>query len=225
LTILVCAGLLVLVGGAFSSAFWSPALDFFDTNPAANAAAAGGSQMIQLALDKNALTSILVQRLHVQPDLLSDMTITPMPNDGLVLTTNLHVNVSGIQRVMPVEVDSTVGVDSQQDLHLTVQHLKRDGLDAGPLAVSQMQTALNQMLVSAVMPALHRQFKSVKLISAHTSSSISCGRGIERLVLQVEAPPIKGVSAQSAPLPFCLDDIPNTHNLSSLQNKIQEHLS
>jgi hypothetical protein len=134
---------------------------------------------------------------------LTDLSVTPLPNDGLALTLNLHIDANGIHRVMPIELDGTIGIDMQQNIQLTVQHIKRDGTDAGAAAAAQMQTAVNQMLASAVMPALRGQLKGVKFISAHTSTSIACGQGIEMFVLQIEAPPIQGIAAQPTPVPFC----------------------
>jgi hypothetical protein len=67
-----------------------------------------------------------------------------------------------------------------------------------------MQTAMNKMLADTVMPALRGQMKEVKLLSAHTSTTISCGKGATMLVLLIQAPPIQGVAAQPTPVPFCL---------------------
>ena len=66
-----------------------------------------------------------------------------------------------------------------------------------------MGQAVNQMLLSSLMPALRGQLQSAKLISVHTSTSIGCARGTEVLVLLVEAPPIQGIAAQPTPVPFC----------------------
>ena len=162
-----------------------------------------GPRMIQLALDKGALTSIFVSQLNLKSNALTGLTVTPMPHDGLVLNLSLNINSNGIQRTMPVELDGTIGIDKQQNLQIQVAHLKRDGQDAGPSAAASMQTALNQLLVSSVMPSLRGQLKGVKLISAHTSSTIVCGKGAEMLVLLIQAPPIQGIAAQPTPMSFC----------------------
>lgn len=162
-----------------------------------------GPRMIQLALDKGALTSIFVSQLNLKSNALTGLTVTPMPHDGLVLNLSLNINSNGIQRTMPVELDGTIGIDKQQNLQIQVAHLKRDGQDAGPSAAASMQTALNQLLISSVMPSLRGQLKGVKLISAHTSSTIVCGKGAEMLVLLIQAPPIQGIAAQPTPMSFC----------------------
>ncbi len=164
---------------------------------------ASGPRMLQLALDKDALTSLFVSQLNLQQDVLSDLSLTPGSDDGLVLNLNLHITMSGVQRVLPVEVDSTIGLDNQQNIQFTVQHLKRDGQDAGADGAANMQTALNMMLTSSVMPTLREQLQHVKLVSVHTSTAISCGQGVNMFVLQIEAPAIQGIAAQPTPVPFC----------------------
>jgi hypothetical protein len=159
--------------------------------------------MIQLALDGGALTSIFVNQLNLQQGTLSNLHVVPSPNDGLVLTLDLHIDAQGIHRVLPVELDAVMAIDQQHNLQLQVTHLKRDGLDAGSTAAANMQSAMNQLLATTVMPALHSQLKGARLISAHTSTSIACGRGTLMLVLLVQAPPIQGIAAQPTPVPFC----------------------
>lgn len=207
--VIVAAILILLVGGFFSlftfddDSGTSTSSAFDSANGAATATPVSGPRMMQLALDKAALTSIFTKQLNLQQGALSDFVATPAPNDGLIINLNLHIDMGSIHRVMPVELDSTIGLDKQQNLQLTVQHVKRDGLDAGPAAVASMQQALNSMLTSAVMPALHSQLKGVKFISAHTSATIACGKGTEMLVLEIEAPAIQGIAAQPTPVPFC----------------------
>jgi len=162
-----------------------------------------GVRMIELALDATALTSLFSSELGLKQGALTDMRLVPTPNDGLVLSLNLHIDGNGIHRVMPVELDSTIGIDSSQNIQLHVFHLKRDGLDAGPTAAANMQKAINQLLLSSIMPALRGQLKSARLISVHTSSSVACGSGAEMLVLLVQAPPIQGIAAQPTPTALC----------------------
>ena len=159
--------------------------------------------MIQLALDKGALTAVFVSQLNLQQGALTDLTVVPTPNDGLILSLNLHIDASGIHRVMPIEVDGVIGIDKQQNLQLHVLHLLRDGKDTGSAASGQMEIAMNQLLQTSVMPALRGQLKGVKLISVHTSKTIACGKGAEMLVLLIQAPPIQGIAAQLTPIPFC----------------------
>jgi MFS family permease len=162
-----------------------------------------GPRMIQLGLDAGALTSVFASQLKLNNGVLTDLAVTPMPNDGLVLNLNLHIDANGIHRVMPLEMDGTLGVDKQQNLSLSITHLRRDGIDAGPAAAAQMQGAMNQLITGSVMPALRGQLKTAQLISAHTSTTIACGKGTELLVLLIKAPPIQGVAAQPKPVPFC----------------------
>ena len=174
------------------------------SNPTkATATPIAGPRMIQLGLDTGALTSVFASQLNLKGGALTNLTVTPIAGDGLIINLNLHIDANGIHRVMPIELDGTLGVDAQQNLSLSISHLKRDGIDGGPNAAVQMQTAINQLLVSAVMPALRGQLKSAQLVSAHTTGVISCGKGTEMLVLLVKAPPIQGVAAQSTPISFC----------------------
>lgn len=162
-----------------------------------------GPRMSLLALDKEALTSIFASQLGVQQSVLSDLAAVPGPNDGLTLSFNLHIDANGIHRVIPVEIDGTIGLDNQQNIQLAVQQLKRDGIVADANTTTSMQNALNQMLASTVMSTLHSQFKGTKLISVHTSTTITCAQKTEMFVLQVEAPATAGVAAQPTPVPFC----------------------
>jgi hypothetical protein len=172
-------------------------------NGTATATPIAGPRMIQLALDQGALTSLFVSQLGLQKGAITDLKAVPMPGDGLILSLNLHIDANGIHRVMPVEIDSTLGMDGKQNIQLKVQHLKRDGVDAGPAAAASMQQAINKMLISAMMPALRGQLKGVKIISVHTSNAIGCARATEMLVLLIQAPPIQGIAAQPTPVPFC----------------------
>lgn len=176
-----------------------------NTSPdlSATATPIAGPRMIQLALDQGALTSLFVSQLNLQQGALTDLQVIPTPNDGLILSLNLHIDANGIHRVMPVEMDSTVGIDSQQNIQLRVLHLKRDGLDAGSAAATNMQSAVNQMILTSLMPSLRGELRGVKLISVHTSTTLACGKGTEMLVLLIEAPPIQGIAAQPTPVPFC----------------------
>jgi EmrB/QacA subfamily drug resistance transporter len=160
-------------------------------------------KMVQLALDKDALTSLLAAQAGARQGVLSDLNAVPGPNDGLMLSFKLHINANEIQRVIPVEIDAKVGLDNQQNLQLRVQRLKRDGVVADANATTTMQRALNQMLISTIMSDLHNQFKGVKLNSVYTSTIINCAQKIDMIVLQVQAPTIAGNAAPSTSLVFC----------------------
>ncbi len=197
---------LLLVGAGVTAAFlWqTPGTGNLGANGTATATPIAGPRMIQLAMDQGALTSLFVAQLGLQKGALTDLKAVPMPDDGLVLSLNLHIDANGIHRVMPVEMDSTLSIDAQQNIQVKVQHLKRDGIDAGPAAAASMQQAINQMLISTMMPALRGQLKGVKILSVHTSNAISCAGTSEMLVLLLQAPPIAGIAAQPTPVPFCL---------------------
>jgi MFS family permease len=202
--------LLLVVGGIFAAFVWqSSDSNSASSNPAAGLGAAptatpvSGPRMIELALDKGALSWLFVSQLGLQQQTLTDMQVLPEPGDVIILSLNLHIDASGIHRIMPVELDTTIGIDQHQNIFLHVQHLKRDGLDAGPAAAAHMEHALNQLLANSLMPSLRSQLKNAKLISVHTSTSIGCGSGIEMLVLLIQAPPIEGIAAQPTPTAFC----------------------
>jgi len=159
--------------------------------------------MIELALDNGALTSIFVSQLGLQSSALSNMQVSPAAGDGIVISLKLHIDASGIHRIMPVELDTTIGIDKQQNIQLHVLHLKRDGLDGGPTAAASMERALNQLLISSVMPSLHNILKTARLVAVHTSSSVVCGMGIEMLTILIQAPPVPGLPAQPTPSALC----------------------
>jgi MFS family permease len=165
-----------------------------------------GPRMIQLAMNETALTSIFVSQLNLQPGVLSDLDVAPTGGDGLTLSLNLHIDSNGLHRVLPIALDGTIGLDGQHNLQLSIQHVRRDGIDAGPATSANMQRAMNLMLASAVMPALHDHLKGVKLISVHTSKNVACGKDMMMFVLQVEAPPIQGIAAQLTPIPLCFSE-------------------
>lgn len=206
LIIIACiAAVIVLAGGGVAAAltFKNPATTgSSSTGSTSSDAPVAGPRMIQLALDKDALTSLLSSQLSAQKGVLTDLKATPQSNNGLVLTLNLHIDANGIHRTMPIELDGTIGVDKQQNLQLHLTRLLRDGLNAGPTSTMSMQSALNSMLNSSVIAPLRGQ--GVKLLSAQTTTTMSCGKGSEMLVLLIQAPPIQGVAAQPTPTPFCL---------------------
>jgi len=197
---------LLVVTGVFAAFLWqapaSPPTSAHPMNPA-TATPISGPRMIQLALDQTALTSLFVSQMGMKHGALTDMKVMPIPGDGVIMSLNLHIDANGIHRVMPVEMDGVLGIDKQQNIQFHVLHLKRDGIDAGPAAAASMGKAVNELLISSLMPALHGQFKGVKLISVHTSKSIGCANGTEMFVLLIQAPPIQGIAAQPTPVPFC----------------------
>ncbi len=205
--------LLLIVGGIFaflssqspdSSATVAPTPTVTPGfTPTATQAVISGPRMIELALDNGALTSIFVKQLGLQSGALSNMQVSPAASDGIVISLNLHIDASGIHRVMPVELNTTIGIDKQQNIQLQVLHLKRDGIDGGSAAAASMEKALNQLLINSVMPSLHTILKTAKLVAVHTTSTVVCGMGIEMLTLLIQAPPIPGLPAQPTPSALC----------------------
>ena len=205
--------LLLLIGGGLFVFLTSQSPDGTTATPPAKATpgftptttptVVSGPRMIELALDNGALTSIFVTQLGLQSSALSDMQVAPAANNGIVISLNLHIDASGIHRIMPVELDTTIGIDKQQNIQLHVLHLKRDGIDAGQAAAASMENALNQLLISSVMPSLHNILKTAKLVAVGTSSTIVCGKGIEMLTILIQAPPIPGLPAQPVPSALC----------------------
>ncbi|MEO6890541.1 MAG: hypothetical protein ABI456_14195, partial [Ktedonobacteraceae bacterium] len=119
------------------------------------------------------------------------------------LSLNLHIDANGIHRVMPIEMDGAISLDKQQNLQLQVQHVKRDGRDAGSAVAAQTQSAITQLMQASVMPALREQLKNVRLISVHTSTALGCSNGKLMFVLLIQAPPIQGIAAQPTPSALC----------------------
>ncbi|MBA2287389.1 MAG: MFS transporter [Ktedonobacteraceae bacterium] len=209
--IIIAAASLALIAvlvfaGTFAALNWQsdPNATMAGTNPAAASAPVGsGPRMIQLGLDGTALTSIITQQLGLKQGTLTDMKIGLAPNDGLSLSLNLHIDANGIHRVMPIEMDGALSLDKQQNLQLQVQHVKRDGRDAGSAVAAQTQSAVTQLMQASVMPALHGQLKNARLISVHTSTALGCSKGQLMLVLLIQAPPIQGIAAQPTPSALC----------------------
>ncbi len=204
----IALAMLLVGGGLTALLLWpsspaGPNPSSANSSPGATDTPVAGTRMIELAMNNVALTSLFVSQLGLKDGTLSNIQVAPVPNDGLVIKLNLNINTGGIQRVLPVELDTTLGLDSQQNIHLTVTHLKRDGLDAGPASAANMQNALNQLVLATVMPALHKQLQKAKLVSIHTSSTLACGKGAEMLVLLIQAPPIQGIAAQPTPTALC----------------------
>jgi hypothetical protein len=69
-----------------------------------------------------------------------------------------------------------------------------------------MEQALNQLLLTSLMPSLRNQLKGARIISVHTSTSIGCSSGTEMLVLLIKAPPIEGIAAQPTPTALCFKE-------------------
>jgi MFS family permease len=201
--------MLLVAGGLTMLILWPLSNNSNSSSPAGNSGTnatgtpVSGPRMIDLALNNVALTSIFVSQLGLKDGTISNIETAPVANDGLVITLDLNINTGGMHRVMPVELDTTLGLDKQQNLQLTITHLKRDGLDAGTTSAASMQSALNQLVLATVMPALRGQLQGAKLISVHTSSTLACGKGQEMLVLLIQAPPIQGIAAQPTPSALC----------------------
>ncbi|HYX49718.1 MAG TPA: MFS transporter, partial [Ktedonobacteraceae bacterium] len=165
--------LFLVLGGVFAAFMWqspgsnttSSGNSVTGSSQSQTATPVSGPRMIELALDQTAMNSLFTAQLGLNQGAITDMKVIPVQGDGVVLSLNLHINASGIHRVMPIELDSIIGVNQQQNITLHILHLKRDGLDAGPTAAARMEQALNQLLLSSLMPSLHQQLKNAQIIS------------------------------------------------------------
>jgi MFS family permease len=180
------------------------------TDPSsATATASAGPHIVQLALSGPVLGTLFTQQLGEQKT-ITDLKIRLLPASGLVLNLNLHIDMNGIHRTMPVELDTVMRLDSQQNIQLQVLHLKRDGRDAGPGPAATMQSALNHLLQATLMPMLHRQLKGVRLLALSTSNSTGCGSGEMMAVLKLLVPAPQGSSATgqtpTSTRTLCLND-------------------
>ena len=202
--------LFLVAGGVFAAFIWQSSGSNTTSNSstgstqASTATPISGPRMIELALDQTAMSTLFTSQLGLNQGAITDMKVIPIQSDGVVLSLKLHINASGINRVLPIELHSIIGVNQQHNITLHVIHLKRDSLDAGPTAAARMEQALNQFLLSSLMPSLRNQLKNAQIISVHTSTSVVCGKGSEMLVLLIKAPPIAGVAAQPTPTALCL---------------------
>ncbi len=216
--------LLLIVGGSIF-AIWSNQPDTSGITPPASAGSTPttgvtttptpipGPRMFEIALNSSALTSIFAAQLGLNQGTLTNMAVAPTPGDGVVITLDLHIDGSGIHRVMPIEIDGVIGLTTQGNVQLQVTHLKRDGLDAGQATAQSMQTALNQLILASVMPGLHATLKTAKLVAVHTSSTVVCGAGMEMLTLLIMAPPVQGLPAQPRPTALCFKSPTDIHKL------------
>jgi EmrB/QacA subfamily drug resistance transporter len=201
--------LLLLIGaGVFAAFSWQPPPTASNGSPGSaptnTPTVVSGPRLIDLTLDQGALTSLFVSQLGLQQGAITNMKVAPAAHNGLILSLNLNIDADGISRVMPVELDTSIGLDQHQNIQLAVHHLKRDGIDASAAAAASIQQALDHLLIAQMMPALHGQLKGVQLLSIFTTNTSSCGKNTEMLVMLIKAPPIQGIAAQPTPAPFCL---------------------
>lgn len=165
---------------------------------------ASGPRMIEVELNSLTLTSLFRSQLNMQGNTLSDLQMTPQANNRLVISFDLNLALGSAHRSLPVELDTTVSVDKQQHLRLTLTQVKRDGIVAGPTETAAMQKAVDQMVTSVVTPTLDNMLKSARLISVSTSSTPGCGGGAEMLTLLIKTPPVNGIAAQPTPIALCI---------------------
>jgi hypothetical protein len=144
-----------------------------------------GPGQIQIALSQQALSSFLASQLGAQQNMLTDVQVIPVANNAVNLKFNLQIATNGIHRVLPIELDTTIELNGQQDVQMNVLHFKRDGLDTGAAASQQMQTALNQLLNTLLMPTIHNMLKGMKLVGVQTNVSLCCNND-EMLVLLLQ---------------------------------------
>ncbi|GHO44589.1 MFS transporter [Ktedonospora formicarum] len=171
---------------------------------------------LQVGLDQQAITSLLASQLKVQESTLSDVSVTPLPNDGLKLSLKLHIDTNGIKRVMPVEMEGKLALDSKQNVRLNVTHVRRDGKDAGKQTAKDMQAPVDEMFTKSVMPALHAQLKSVKIREVHTTTTLGCSQGKMVLLIKLETPAVEDLPNIAPPAPYCLLGPININDINKL---------
>lgn len=139
---------------------------------------------IQVSMDAQALHNLIAQGLNTSQDSISDVNIVPLANNALKISLNMVISGSGINRMLPLEIDTTLGGSMQphKDI-LTIQHFIRDGVDAGPQAAASMQTTINQLLEKVLpLPGTNNSVLALASLS-DTSGSIKqsnsrvCGHG------------------------------------------------
>jgi MFS family permease len=164
-----------------------------------------GPHIVELALGSQAIATFFAQQLGRQQT-LTDVTVTLLPNNGIRLTLNLHIDLAGLHRVIPVEVDGVLGLDSHQNIQLRILHLKRDGRDAGSTSTTLMQQALNGLLSDTLMPALRARLKGARLLALSTTADLSCSHGKTMIVLKLLVPPAPNSDAPAPPTLLCVND-------------------
>ncbi|BCL81905.1 MFS transporter [Ktedonobacteria bacterium brp13] len=202
-TNIILSGLLIV--GSCSAVILAASLN---ANPAPKAP----TREIQLALSTQALTSIFTTQLGKQ-QVIHNLQATPGTNNGLKITFSLHIDFGSIHRVMPIELDSTIRMDKQQNLQLVIQHVKRDGIEGTPAVAHGMQGALNQLMLQNIMPTIHQKLKSMQIIAVTTSQTISCGKNSTMLVFKVAISSLQGIPVDAIPSPICFHDALNLNGL------------
>lgn len=160
----------------------SPSLSTGSTTMGSTAVTQVGPRLMQIALSQAVLSSLLSSQFGAQQQTLADFQVIPVSNNGIVLKFNVQIASNGIHRTLPVEIDTVIGLDGQQNVQLHVLHLKRDGLDAGSTAALQLQNALNPLLDNLLMPRVHTMLKGMKLVGIQTNVALCCVNS-EMLVL------------------------------------------
>lgn len=159
---------------------------------------------LQVGLDQQAITSLLTSQLKLEKNTLSDISATPLPNDGLKLGLKLNIDTNGIKRAMPVEMEGKLTLDGKQNLRLKVTHVRRDGKEAGAQVAKAMQGPVDEMFSKSVMPALTAQLKSVKIREVHTTTALGCSQGKLVLLIKLETPAVEDLPNITPPAPYCL---------------------
>lgn len=100
---------------------------------------------IQMSIDESALNALSAKNTAHNPT-LSGLNIVPMPGNFLQVRLNMNINSNGIHSVLPVEIDSSLGGNSQQKNIVTVQHVMLRGVDAGPDVAARVQATVDHLI-------------------------------------------------------------------------------
>nr|BBH90303.1 hypothetical protein KTC_50540 [Thermosporothrix sp. COM3] len=190
----------ILIGGAFLGFLLSRDM----MTPGKPDASLVGKQKFQVGLNKEALTSLFTSQLGLQQETIKNFSVAPAANNGLLLNMTLHLDTNGLKRDLPVSLEGALTLDHQQNLHLHITHMTRDGQAADAATIARMQKAVDTMFSEAVIPALRTQLSGVKLVAVQTGTGMQCSPKTQMLVLVLEVPVPADISIPSMPDTFCL---------------------
>ncbi len=147
---------------------------------------------IRVSIDAQALNAIIAKNLTMSNMPVSDLSVVPLPANGLKVSMNLKINMGGLHRVLPLVIDITLSESIQQKNLLTIRHFTRDGVDADPQVVASMQATLNQFLQKSLpLPDNANTISLAQALAlAHPKQSDSsvCGRGSMLLHIGMSLP-------------------------------------
>ena len=131
---------------------------------------------IQMSIDEQALNALSAKNIAHNPT-LSGLNIIPMPDNALQIRLNMNINSNGIHSVLPVEIDSSLGGNSQQKNIVTIQHVMLRGVDAGPDAAARVQATVDHLIKPGANHIASPVTPNDLVGSIQQSNSRVCGHG------------------------------------------------